>query len=271
MIRIAATSMTSTAGTKPTTCLARGPWRRRRSPARGGSRPRAAAICAIPPTGRAARPIVAPTDAYWIQAGRLGDQQAWVFDEMKKIAEQDRNFEYATRSPPRPTTSCARAERTPTASPWSSRLLPALPGAVLVAVERRPDTSLDALGDWLLDDYFGRHVRVTAPDARSVFTPRPKEPWWPAAAPEVEGVGDRLVVIVFTEIDPPRCGTSTSPASATSSRPPASAASSSPLPFIPRRRRHRHPRRPALVMVRQRLNSRWRGSPRPDAPRLVSQ
>ena len=34
------------------------------------------------------------------------------------------------------------------------------------------------------------------------FTPRPKEPWWPAAAPEVEGVGDRLFVVCFTETDP---------------------------------------------------------------------
>jgi hypothetical protein len=37
------------------------------------------------------------------------------------------------------------------------------------------------------------------------FAPRPKEPWWPPAAPEVEGVGDRLMVACFLEDDPASC------------------------------------------------------------------
>ena len=32
-----------------------------------------------------------------------------------------------------------------------------------------------------------------------MFTPRPKEPWWPAAAPEVPGVGERVFVTFFLE------------------------------------------------------------------------
>jgi hypothetical protein len=73
---------------------------------------------------------------------------------------------------------------------------------VLVAVERNADTSLDALGDWLLYDYFGERMPGSPLPVAVAFTPRPKEPWWPAAAPEVEGVGDRLFVVVFTETDP---------------------------------------------------------------------
>jgi hypothetical protein len=34
-----------------------------------------------------------------------------------------------------------------------------------------------------------------------MFTPRPKEPWWPAAAPEVPGVGERVFVAFFLETD----------------------------------------------------------------------
>jgi hypothetical protein len=34
-----------------------------------------------------------------------------------------------------------------------------------------------------------------------MFTPRPKEPWWPAAAPEVPGVGERVFITLFLEDD----------------------------------------------------------------------
>jgi hypothetical protein len=34
------------------------------------------------------------------------------------------------------------------------------------------------------------------------FTPKPKAAWWPKAAPEVPGVGERVIVACFTEGDP---------------------------------------------------------------------
>ena len=37
------------------------------------------------------------------------------------------------------------------------------------------------------------------------FTPLPKAPWWPAAAPDVPGVGDRIVLTHFLESDPREC------------------------------------------------------------------
>jgi hypothetical protein len=53
-----------------------------------------------------------------------------------------------------------------------------------------------------MEGYFGGRMAGTSLAMAVAFTPRPKEPWWPAAAPEVEGVGDRLFVVCFTETDP---------------------------------------------------------------------
>lgn len=139
---------------------------------------------------------------FWIQAGRLGDQQAWVFDEMKKIAEQDRNYEHRDAVTATTYDVVRAVERDDDGVPVVLALSRRYPGAVLVAVERTPTTSLEALGSWLLDDYLGARMPGSPLPIAVAFTPRPKEPWWPAAAPEVDGVGDRLMVIVFTEVDP---------------------------------------------------------------------
>ena len=119
---------------------------------------------------------------FWIQAGRLADQQAWVFDEMQKIAEQDRNF--AQRDAVTATTYdfVRSVERDVDGVPVVLALLRHYPGVVLVAVERAADTSLDALGDWLMDDYFAARMAGTPLAMAVAFTPRPKEPWWPASS-----------------------------------------------------------------------------------------
>jgi hypothetical protein len=139
---------------------------------------------------------------FWIQAGRLADQQAWVFDEMKKIAEQDRNFAHRDAVTATTYDFVRSAERDAEGVPVVLALSRGYPGLVLVAVERSADTTLDALGDWLFDEYLGSHMPGSPLPIAVAFTPRPKEPWWPAAAPEVEGVGDRLFVVCFTETDP---------------------------------------------------------------------
>ena len=37
------------------------------------------------------------------------------------------------------------------------------------------------------------------------FTPKPKAAWWPKAAPEVPGVGERILLACFSEEDPAAC------------------------------------------------------------------
>jgi hypothetical protein len=78
-------------------------------------------------------------------------------------------------------------------------------GVVLLVAERTPDTTLGDLTTTLLDRILGPRLAGSPVALAVAFTPRPKEPWWPAAYPEVAGVGDRLFVTCFTDVDPRAC------------------------------------------------------------------
>ena len=75
------------------------------------------------------------------------------------------------------------------------------PGCIWMIVERGA-SSLDTLSSFLLDDLFAKSFASTSVAMATAFAPRPKEPWWLAAAPEVEGVGQRLAITAFVEDDP---------------------------------------------------------------------
>jgi hypothetical protein len=75
-------------------------------------------------------------------------------------------------------------------------------GFVWALVERRGDEPLAELASWLLHDHLAKAFAGSPVAIVSAFTPRPKEPWWPAAAPEVEGVGERIALAMFVERDP---------------------------------------------------------------------
>jgi hypothetical protein len=75
-------------------------------------------------------------------------------------------------------------------------------GFVWTIVERATDTPLRDLWSRLLDDVLAKAFAGSPVAIVSAFTPRPKEPWWPAAAPEVEGVGERIALAMFVERDP---------------------------------------------------------------------
>lgn len=142
---------------------------------------------------------------FWIQTGRLTDQQAWVTEAMVDIAAQDRNF--ADRDAVTATTYdfVTSATRDSDGVPPVLALARHFPGVVLLVAEREPGTSLTELGHALLDDHLGTQMAGSSVALVVAFTPRPKEAWWPAAYPEVEGVGDRLFVVCFTESDPRDC------------------------------------------------------------------
>ena len=142
---------------------------------------------------------------FWIQAGRLADQQAWVTEAMVDIAAQDRNF--ADRDAVTATTYdfVRSVGRDADGVPPVLALARHFPGAVLLVVERAPDGTLAALGDRLCDEHLAPAMPGSPVALAVAFTPRPKEAWWPAAYPEVEGVGDRLFVVCFTETDPRDC------------------------------------------------------------------
>ncbi|MEI8001386.1 MAG: hypothetical protein WCI50_08545 [Actinomycetes bacterium] len=139
---------------------------------------------------------------YWIQDGHLEDQQAWVTEQMVVIGEQGRMFEHRDAVTATTYDLARTVARAADGVPPVLALHRNYPGAVLVVLERSPETSLDALTDWFCDDWMAPRLAGSTVDQAIVFAPRPKEPWWPAAYPEVAGVGDRRFAVCFTTGDP---------------------------------------------------------------------
>ena len=142
---------------------------------------------------------------FWIQRDRLADQQAWVTDAMADIAAQDRNF--TDREAVTATTYdfVRHVSRDPRGVPPVLALAHHFAGAVLLVVERAPDRTIETLGGWVLDEYLAPRLPGSPVALVTAFAPRPKEAWWPAAYPEVAGVGARLFVVAFTDTDPRAC------------------------------------------------------------------
>ena len=142
---------------------------------------------------------------FWIQRDRLAEQQAWVTEAMVDIAAQERNF--ADRDAVTATTYdfVRSVSRDVQGVPPVLALAHHFPGAVLLVVERTADGSVDTLGSWLLDAYLQPRMAGSPVALVTAFAPRPKEPWWPPAYPEVAGVGERLFAVCFTDTDPRSC------------------------------------------------------------------
>ena len=140
--------------------------------------------------------------AMWIQKGRLADQQAWVAEQMKELAAQGRNFDQRDVLSTASWDYLGGALRDPDGVPPELALDRRYPGIVLAWVERGPGQSLESLRDALVRDALPG-VMEKSPIAQALcFTPLPKADWWPKAAPEVPGVGERVLVACFVECDP---------------------------------------------------------------------
>jgi len=139
--------------------------------------------------------------SYWIQAGRLEEQQQWVAATLADLGP-DRQFR--ERDVQTATTydvlGCWR--RDADGVPPFLALAHGYPGVVWVVAERSPSIALDTFAARLLDSV-APALWAESPVAMAVAcSPRAKEPWWPAAAPEVPGVGERVMLACFVETDP---------------------------------------------------------------------
>ncbi len=142
--------------------------------------------------------------AYWIQDGHLADQQRWVAEQMVELNAAGRTFSERTVQTATAYDLVGTWERDLDGVPPWLALDHRYPGLVWLVVERTPSTPVEELITSLIDDVFPAEFGSgAAPVAMAVlFTPRPKEPWWPPAAPDVPGVGERLMVALFLEEDP---------------------------------------------------------------------
>jgi 2-hydroxychromene-2-carboxylate isomerase len=155
-------------------------------------------------------PIARPVErgsylsAIWIQADRFDDQQAWVAEQMKLLAAMDRNFDHRDVVSTVGYDYRGGALRDRDGVPPEQALDRRYPGLVLAWLERAAELPMPQFESWLL-----AHLReriAGSPVAMAlVFSPRPKASWWPKAAPEVPGIGERLLVSFFAESDPREC------------------------------------------------------------------
>lgn len=140
--------------------------------------------------------------AYWIQQGRLADQQKWVSEQLAG--------EMATRFDDKSVQTATTYDRVGSWQRDSDGVPPYLalahhyPGLVWLVLQRADNRDIADLANWLFDDYADRYWTKSVVASAVAFSPRPKEPWWPPAAPEVDGVGERLMVACFLEEDPSR-------------------------------------------------------------------
>jgi 2-hydroxychromene-2-carboxylate isomerase len=143
--------------------------------------------------------------AIWIQAGRIDDQQAWVAEQMKMLARMDRNFERRDVVTTAGYDYRGGAFRDADGVPPELALDRRFPGVVLAWLERSPDVPLARFESWLIERELPSLLAGSPIAMALAFAPRPKAPWWPKAAPEVPGIGQRLLISLFSEVDPREC------------------------------------------------------------------
>jgi hypothetical protein len=143
--------------------------------------------------------------ALWLQRGRYEDQQRWVAEQMAILAARGRNFDRRDVLTTAAYDHLASVLRDADGVPPELALDRRYPGVVLAWTERRPGTSLEGLRDWLARECLPAAVEKSPIAMALLFTPKPKASWWPKAAPEVPGVGERVLVACFVEEDPAAC------------------------------------------------------------------
>jgi hypothetical protein len=140
--------------------------------------------------------------AIWIQQERIEEQQGWVSDQLEVFAKNDRNFQYRDVVTTAPYDVAGVVRRDPDGVPPELALDRRYPGVVLTWTERTEDSSLEALVGALMEEVLPRRHAGSPMAMTLAFTPRPKPSSWPAAVPEVPGVGDRVLLASFLEESP---------------------------------------------------------------------
>ena len=138
----------------------------------------------------------------WIHKDKLALQQAWVAEQMPILAAQGRTFEKRDVLSTTGYDFLGASLRDADGVPPELALERRYPGIVLAWVERKPECPLEALRNALVGEALPRFLEKSPTAQALCFTPLPKAAWWPKAAPEVPGVGARILIVFFTDVDP---------------------------------------------------------------------
>jgi hypothetical protein len=139
---------------------------------------------------------------FWIQAGHLEDQQMWVAKEQERLVPAGRTFDKRSVQTATVHRFLTAGFRDPDGVPAEQALDHRYPGLVWTWLERTGSESLEELSSWLMTDLLRPRFERSPVAMTLAFTPMPKAPWWPKAAPEVPGVGERIVLLHFVEATP---------------------------------------------------------------------
>jgi hypothetical protein len=141
---------------------------------------------------------------FFIQDQKLEEQQRWVSEYSVDLEKDGRTFQ--ERDVMTATIYDCVGERRRDDDGVPAELVAQHPfeGLVWTVLERTGDESLDDVRDRVLAA-LGTELAGTPAATTLAFTPLPKLPWWPAAAPEVPGVGERLVLATYLESPPTEC------------------------------------------------------------------
>jgi hypothetical protein len=153
-------------------------------------------------------PIAQPCDkgsflgALWIEKDRFDEQQRWVAQRMPVLAREGRTFDQRDVLTLTGYDLVGTVARDVDGVPPELALERRYAGVVLAFVERRPEHPLTRVRDVLVDEILPKFVAGSPTAQALLFTPLPKADWWPKAAPEVPGVGERILVFCFCDRDP---------------------------------------------------------------------
>ncbi len=142
---------------------------------------------------------------FFIQAGHLEDQQSWVSEEQARLVAAGRTYDRRSVQTATVHRYLGGAFRDADGVPPETALDHRYPGLVWTWVERQGTAPVEEVATSLLDDVVGPSLRGSPVAMALAFTPMPKAPWWPKAAPEVPGVGERIVLAQFLEVAPTEC------------------------------------------------------------------
>jgi hypothetical protein len=143
--------------------------------------------------------------AIWVQKGRYDDQQTWVAEQMPIHAAHGRLFERRDVVTTAGYDLLACVRRDADGVPPELALDRRYPGLTLVWTERHPSVSQHRFAAWLAEELLPGALEKSPIALAFCFAPRPKAAWWPKAAPEVPGLGDRVLLACFTEEPPAEC------------------------------------------------------------------